>query len=355
MQFQFNHVHLESFGTHLPEKIITSLQLEEALAPLYERIGLVPGRLELMTGISERRFWEDGTMPSQVAAIAGQHALDNAQIDPSQIGLLMNTSVSRDCLEPATANMVHSALQLSHDTMVLDLSNACLGFLNGMVFAANLIESGVIKAALITAGEHGGPLVDSTIKMLNTNPNITRKNCKNSFASLTIGSGAVAAVLTHDSISQTTHKLLGGVSRNHTEFCNLCMGGGAGKTKSDTGLVGGHILMETDSEELLHRGVALAKETFEEFLTLPGMSRETPHHLFSHQVGAAHRKLMYESLKLPMEKDYATVDFLGNVGSVSLPLTMAYGIKERQVRPKDQIAMLGIGSGINCMMLHLEW
>lgn len=354
MQFTFNNVHIESLAVHLPEAETTSLTIEERLSPLYTRLGLVPGRLELMTGIKTRRFWAPGTSPSVVAAEAGRKALSAAGIDPQRIGCLMNTSVSRDCLEPATANMVHEILDLPGHSLVLDLSNACLGFLNGMVFAGELIEQGRIEAALITAGENGGPLVDSTINALNNDLMLTRRSCKNSFASLTIGSGAVAAVLTHSAISSTTHRLRAGVVRNDTRQCRLCMGGG-GQGAMDTGVADTTILMETDSEELLHRGIDLARETFNGFLELPGVSRDTIRHVFTHQVGAAHRKLLYEGLQLNPDLDWATAEFLGNMGSVSLPATMALGVEARRAQSGDTIALLGIGSGINCMMLDVEW
>jgi len=352
MQFRFHNVHIEGFGVHLPQEIVTSLDIEERLSPLYQRIGLVPGRLELMTGIRERRFWEPGTLPSQVAALAGRKALDQSGVDPSLIGALFNTSVSRDCMEPATANMVHAALNLPSHSMVLDISNACLGFLNGMMMAGQLIESGVIKAALITAGENGGPLVEGTIRFANQCMELNRQTFKKMFASLTIGSGAVAAVLTHSSVSQTRHRLTGGVVRNNTRFSNLCKGGGAEKALPGAD---GLLLMETASEELMERGVELAAETWQEFTGQYGVNHQGIQHFFSHQVGAAHRRRMYDAIGIGMERDFATVEHLGNVGSVSLPVTMALGIEQKPVHEGDQIALLGIGSGINCMMMTVAW
>jgi 3-oxoacyl-[acyl-carrier-protein] synthase-3 len=352
MYVSFKNVNIESFGVHLPDKIVTSLNIEEDLNSLYERLRLVPGRIELMTGIKERRKWPEGTIPSQIASVAGKRALENSKIDPNLIGALFNTSVCRDCLEPATANMVHNNIGLSKDCMVLDISNACLGFLNGMIFAAQLIESGSIKAALITAGENGSPLLDSTIKLALSNPNLTKKEFKKMFASFTIGSGAVAAVLTHSDISKTTHKFMGATVRNNTKSSNLCVGGGSGGT--DTGATGG-LLMETDSETLLIDGVKLANETWIEHQKNSNSDKNSIDHIFCHQVGIMHLRKLYNDLNIPIEKDYSTFNFLGNIGSVSLPLTMAMGIKERNVKANDNITMMGIGSGINCMMLSVKW
>ena len=72
-------------------------------------------------------------------------------------------------------------------------------------------------------------------------------------------------------------------------------------------------------------------------------------------MGAAHRKLMLERLGLDAANDFTTVEWLGNTGSAALPVTMALGIEEGRVKSGDKIAMLGIGSGINVLMLGVEW
>ena len=74
-----------------------------------------------------------------------------------------------------------------------------------------------------------------------------------------------------------------------------------------------------------------------------------------HQVGAAHRKLMLERLGLPLENDFATFRWLGNTGSAALPATMAIGLQHGFVTPDQVMALLGIGSGINCVMAAVRW
>src|SRR5690606_37099516 len=76
---------------------------------------------------------------------------------------------------------------------------------------------------------------------------------------------------------------------------------------------------------------------------------------FCHQVGVAHRRLLFEELGLAIEKDYATLERLGNTGSAALPVTMALGLESDPPTTSTTIAMLGIGSGINCVMLGAQW
>jgi 3-oxoacyl-[acyl-carrier-protein] synthase-3 len=347
---RFDNVCIEAVARHLPENVVTSEDLEHRMKPLYERLKLPVGRLELMSGIRERRFWDEGVLPSQVGAIAGEKVIEKSGIDRSRIGCLINASVCRDFLEPATASVVHNKLRLPVNTQVFDISNACLGVLNGMVHIANSIELGHIEAGLVVAGENGGPLVCHTIETLLSKPTVNRKEIKSSFASLTIGSAAVGVLLTHKNISRTGHRLLGGVSCAATQFNDLCRGNddsGGGSSWSP--------LMETDAETLMQEGCRLAGETWSAFKSMLDWKNEDIDRVFCHQVGTMHRKLLYETIGLSLEKDFSTLEILGNTGAASLPATLAMG-EEKGVLPSGtKAALLGIGSGLNCLMLGVEW
>ena len=227
---RYSNVCIESIGYELPKHVVTSAEIETRLAPLYDRLQLPYGRLELMSGIRERRFWDDGTAPSDVASVAGNKALEQAGVFGQEIECIINCSVSRDFLEPATASVVHERLKISPRAMLFDISNACLGMLNGMVMLGNMIELGQIKRGLLVAGENGKPLVETTIRQLLADPTMTRKKFKDAFASLTIGSGAAAIVMTHVSVSKHGHALAGGAVQTDSEQNHLCRG------SADTGL-----------------------------------------------------------------------------------------------------------------------
>ena len=106
------------------------------------RLGIRPDLLRDLSGIMERRVWDEDTMPSEAAAMAGDKAIEAAGIDKSKLGILINTSVCRDYLEPSTACIAHSMMGLPETCMNFDLGNACLAFINGMQVACNMIERG---------------------------------------------------------------------------------------------------------------------------------------------------------------------------------------------------------------------
>ncbi len=349
-KMKYQNVCLESFGYTLAEEIVTSEQIETWLKPLYQRLRLSPGRLELMTGIRQRRFWPRGVLPSQKSVESADRALQNAGLDRSEVGTLIHASVCRDFLEPATACTVHHRLGLPQDCLIYDVSNACLGILNGIVQVANMIELGQIRAGLVVGTEGGRQLVETTIERLNGDLSIRRDDLKRAIASLTIGSGSVAVLLVHRQISRTQNRLLGAVARTDTRYHGLCH---SGRDESVAGDM--RPLMDTDSERLLYEGIRMGSETFEDFLRELDWSTTEVDKTFCHQVGVAHRKLMFEVLKLRPSIDFSTVEMLGNTGSVALPLGMAMGIEGGHLAKDDRVAMLGIGSGINSLMLAVDW
>ena len=208
----FKNVAIESLAYALPDEVWTSADVEAKLAPVYERLHLPEGRLELMTGIKERRFFPAGSRASEASALAGEAVLAKSAFDRSEIDLLIHSAVCRDRLEPATAAYVHGLLGLPGKTQIFDVSNACLGFLNAMVIAASMIESGQIERALIVSGENGRPLVEHTLQQL-LNPELTRKSIKPYFANLTIGAGAVGAVLCRQDLAPKSCPLVTAASR----------------------------------------------------------------------------------------------------------------------------------------------
>ena len=347
----YKNVRVESFGYEIPETVVTSQSLEERVAPLYQKLNLSYGRFELMTGIRERRFWDDETTPSQASTKAAEKAIAKSGIDKADIECLLHTSVCRDFLEPATATLVHDSLGLPATALIFDISNACVGFANGMVTLANMIELGQVKAGIVVGAEGGKRLIDGTINELLNDPDITRDKLKASFASLTLGSGAVAAVLTRSSLSKSGHSLLGGAVRTASQHNNLC------RVENDTYFYDPHSYpnMSTDYTGILNNGVALAAEAWEAFQQELGWNHKDVDKVFTHQVSSVHRQVLFHALGLDESKGFSTVEYLGNIASCSLPISLAIAIDEGHVNAGDRVVMMAGGSGLCGIMLGLEW
>jgi acyl-CoA:acyl-CoA alkyltransferase len=192
--FRFDRASVVSVcGVDAP-RVVTSAEFDERLADTYRRVGLRPGLLEGLAGIVERRWWPHDVSFSDAAAMAGAKALAEAGVDPSDVGLLIDTSVSRAHLEPSAAAAVHAALGLPTSCLNFDLANACLGFLNGIQLAAVMIDAGQIDHALIVDGEGARHTHEVTLDRL-ARPDASREDVLAQFATLTLGSGAAAMVL----------------------------------------------------------------------------------------------------------------------------------------------------------------
>ena len=347
---RFQKTYIESLGYCVPDEILSSDDIENQLSPLYERLRLPAGRLELMTGIAERRLWPVGMLPSDKSIESGNHAIEVAELDRAEIGVLIHASVCRDHLEPATACRVHHELGLRKDCMIYDVSNACLGLLNGVLQVANMIELGQVRAGLIVGTEDSRHLLETTIETLNADHSLTRNKIKLAVASLTIGSASGAILLCDEQFSQSGNQLHAAAVRANTDHHLLCHSG-----RDEAVADGMQPLMQTDSETLMQEGIATGVDTFKTFSKNTDWTPESIDKTVCHQVGVAHRRLMLESLGIAIEKDFATMQWLGNTGSVALPTALAIGAEQSHFARNDKVAMLGIGSGINCVMLGASW
>jgi 3-oxoacyl-[acyl-carrier-protein] synthase-3 len=344
----YSKVYLDSFGYELPPNVVTSDDLEKRLGPVYAALHFQQGQLEAITGIRERRFWDPGFKMHAGAIKAAQKALDTSGVSASDIGLLIYGGVCRDNLEPATACAVAHGLGLDGQTQVYDVSNACLGILNGMVQVANAIELGQVRAGMIVSCESARQIVDITIdRLLETRDMAVFKK---TVATLTGGSGAVAVILTDQSLAAEGHRLLGGAARSAAEHHQLCVWG------PDTGIpASGLHVMETDSVAVLQNGVVLGIDTFKALLRELAWPADKPDKIICHQVGATHQRHILDAIGIDPAKDFTTFKFLGNIGTVSLPITAAIASERGFLTPGDRVGFLGIGSGLNCLMLGIEW
>jgi 3-oxoacyl-[acyl-carrier-protein] synthase-3 len=173
---------------------------------------------------------------------------------------------------------------------------------------------------------------------------------RKTIATLTGGSGAVAVVLTETSLAPGGHRLIGAVARNATAHHQLCTWG------PDSGLgASASQVMRTDAIGVLQHGVALGLATYRDFRQQLTLSPAEPHKIICHQVGSAHQKTILETLGIPAHKDFSTYPYLGNMGTVSLPVTAAIAAQRDFLTTGDLVGFFGIGSGLNCLMLGIRW
>jgi len=337
---RFENVSILSVEHVDPPVILTSEEIEARLQPAIRRLGVRPNLLLELSGIVERRLWEPGTPCSDPATWAGEKAIEAAGIDRSRIGVLINTSVTRDFLEPSNACAVHHGLGLSEHCVNFDVSNACLGFVNGMDIVGNMIERGQVDYGLVVDNESSRPLIEATIPRM-LDERLDEAAFRENFASLTLGSGAVAMVLARSELAARGHRYLGGVSLAATEHCRLCRG------NMDH--------MVTNTQALTEGGLRLAHRTWQRAVDVLGWTRESHAHYAQHQVSKGHAEKFAAILGLDMAKIYRLYPTYGNVGPAGIAIVLSKLREQNTLGGGDRVALMGIGSGINCTMAEIAW
>lgn len=314
----------------------TSAEFDDLLADTYARLDVKPGLLEGLAGIRERRWWPSDVTFADAAAMAGAKAIADSGVDPSRIGVLIDTSVCRDHLEPSAAVDVHHQLGMPTSCLNFDLSNACLGFVNGMQLAGLMIDAGQIDYAIVVDGEGSRKPQELTLERLRR-PDSTVADIFENFATLTLGSGGAAMVLGRASEHPEGHRFVGGVARAATQHNTLC--------------VGDLQQMRTDSRALLEAGIELSVALWEEAKAQFDWSDLDTYVI--HQVSNVHTAAITSALGIDPARAPLTFPTYGNIGPASIPYTLAQQIDD--LKAGDRVGCLGIGSGLNAAVIEIAW
>ena len=337
----FKNVAIEAVECALPSTIITSAEIESQLADTMGRIGIKPGLIEGLTGIRERRFWAADEQASDVATLAAERVLETSGIPRETIGCLISTSVCKDYIEPSVASLVHGNLGLAEHCINYDIGNACLGFVNAMASVGMMIESGLVEYGLIVDGENSREVVEATISRL-AQPEATPEAFRDQFATLTLGSGAVAMIVCRRDLATSGHVINGSVTRAATRHSRLCL------CQRD--------YMTADASKVLIFGVELAKKTWDLAChTLTNWSDDRIDAYMPHQVSQRNMDVLNEKLGLTPQKHHLNFPTLGNIGPAAVPITLSQAVQTGHIQSGNHVALMGIGSGLNCSMMSVTW
>jgi 3-oxoacyl-[acyl-carrier-protein] synthase III len=276
----FQHVSIAGLAHIDAPNRLSSADINARLQPTMDRLGIKTDVLQDIAGIYARRLWGDEVEASDAATLAAEKAIADAGIDRAKIGLLVNTSVSRDFLEPSTASIVSGNLGLGENCQNFDVANACLAFLNGMDIASRMIERGEIEYALVVDGETANLAYKKTLERLSA-PDVTEEQFRNELATLTLGCGAARQAL-------------------------------------------GWVVDELD-----------------EFVI--------------HQVSQVHTQAFIKAFGIDPKKVLTIFNEHGNIGPASVPIVLSKLREMGRLKKGDRVALLGIGSGLNCSMAEVVW
>jgi acyl-CoA:acyl-CoA alkyltransferase len=317
--------------------VVSSTELDDRLGDVYIRVGLRAGLLERLVGIRERRWWPEDVSFVEGAATAAAKAISESGVDIADIGLMVNTSIGRQHLEPSTAVAVHDAVGLPPSCQNFDVTNACLGFINGIEIAGAMIDAGMTEYALVVNGEDSRPVQEATIERL-TQPGITAQDVIAEFAAFTLGSGAAAVVVGPADRHPEGHRVVTAVSRAATQHHELC--------------TGDNTVMKTDLKGLLAAGLQLSEDLWSEAAAEFGWNEGVDRYIV-HQVSQVHTDAICTRLDIEPDRVPRSFPDHGNIGPVSVPFTLAGEVDS--LTRGDRVLLMGIGSGLNASALEIDW
>lgn len=302
-------------GKYSPEKVVTNHDLEKIMDTNDEWI-------RTRTGIEERRIAPDEMGTSDLAYEAAKQAIDDANIKPEDIGLILVATVTPDQPFPTVACILQERLGCVN-AAAMDISAACSGFIYGMATAKQFIESNTYKHVLVVGAEKLSKIIDWEDR--NT--------------AVLFGDGAGAVVM-------------GAVSDGRGVLAfELGADGTGGKhlyqDQKD------HIQM--NGREVFKFAVRQMGESAVNVIEKAGLSKEEVDFLIPHQANIRIIEAARERLELPEEKVAKTIHKYGNTSSASIPMTLCDELESGKIKDDDIIVMVGFGGGLTWGAITLKW
>ena len=178
------HVKIEAIAGCIPERSVTSSEVEQTLRTYNPELPVPSGIIESLTEIHSRQFVDDEDA-SDLASRAASVALEKSGLTPADIDLLIFASASQDLVEPATSHIVQS--KLGTQCQVFDLKNACNSFLNAIQVAEAMIRAGSHRRVLVATGETCSKTIRWKLD--------SSRDFRDYFIGYTLGDAGAAAIL----------------------------------------------------------------------------------------------------------------------------------------------------------------
>jgi 3-oxoacyl-[acyl-carrier-protein] synthase-3 len=330
-------VGITGVGTYLPERTITSDDVEQRIIAASDGYKPIPGIVHRMTGIDTRYEGADDQQSSDLAVEAARRLLADKGVRATDLDLLIFGSASQDLVEPATSHIV--AAKLGATCPVFDVTNACNSFLNALQVAEALIQSGQYRKILICTGEMPSRAIRWKIKDF--------RQFVDSFPGYTLSDGGTAVLV--------EPVPTGGIF--YRSF-------NADSTKWDIGtLSGGGTMHPRDPEYSYFRGDGrrlkdafhdLGVGIFEKALADTGLTWDDFSVICMHQVAMSYLEAAREEAGIPAGPVMVSLPAHGNLAAATLPLQLAHALEQGRCGPGDKVAMLGLAGGVSLGVFFME-
>ncbi|WP_312833585.1 beta-ketoacyl-ACP synthase III [Comamonas sp.] len=306
-------------GSYLPPRRVTNGELAAEMATR----GLETSDEWIVerTGIKARHFAAPDVVASDLALEASKNALQAANIQATDIDLIIVATSTPDMVFPSTAAILQNKLGIANGCPVFDMQAVCSGFVYALTVADSMIKSGSAKRVLVVGAEVFSRILDFN----------DRTTC------VLFGDGAGAVVL---EASDKPGILATELHADGSHVDILCVPGNV-----SGGQVIGSPLLRMDGQAVFKLAVGVLDKAARAALEKADMQEADIDWLIPHQANLRIMMSTARKLKLAPEKVVVTVDQHGNTSAASIPLALDHAVRSGQVKPGQNVMLEGVGGG----------
>lgn len=308
-------------GSYLPQRVLSNQDLEKIVETSDEWI-------VTRTGMRERRIAGAEEFTSDMGFAAAQQALHNAQIDPSQIDLILVATLTPDYVFPSTACLLQSRLKAVNAAAV-DIQAACTGYIYGLSMAKAFIESGLYKNILIVASEKLSSIV----------------NYKDRNTCVLFGDGASACVVSAKGKGLWVRNVCLGSDGEQAELLILPAGGSRKPASCETVAQDLHYL-QMEGKEVFKHAVRRMEAASKECLDRAGLQEGQISWLVPHQANIRIIESLAKRFQVPLERVFLTIHKYGNTSASSIGIALHELMEQHPVSTGDNLLLFAFGAGL---------
>ncbi len=319
-------------GSYAPPRVLTNEELALQVDTSDEWI-------RTRTGIRERRIADDAVAASDLAVEAARAAMSDADLEASDIDLLIVATITPDYPMPATACVVQRKLGLRTNSACFDLNAACSGFVYSLDTAAAMLGSGRYRHALVIGVEKMSSIVDWT----------DRNTC------VLFGDAAGAVVMGMS--DERGAGLLGtrlGAFGEGTELLWISDGGSRTPITQESFANHSHRL-RMKGKEVFKLAVRGMEDACREILEQHHLRADQISLVIPHQANLRIIEAISHYLELPMDRFYINVDRFGNTSAASIPLALDEARRLGRIQRGDLILLVAFGAGLTYGSALIRW
>ena len=289
------------------------------------------------TGIKQRRKAGPDEYTSLFAVRAARKAIERAQLDASDIDLLLCATVTPDQILPSTGCIIQSELG-ANNAAAMDVVAACSGFLYGVSLANSIIQNGQSRYALVIGAEILTQYVDYT----------DRQTC------VLFGDGAGAAVL---GPVEGNRGILGAKIRSDGRYEEQLFSPGGGTRRRPTAetIAAGDHFFKMKGNELFKVAVRSMAEISRDVLKDAGLRTEDIDLFIPHQANQRITEAVADRLNIDSSKVYSNIAVHGNTSSASIPIALDECVGSGRVKEGDVVMMASFGGGVTWGGVVMRW